>query len=67
MQGRDMPSTPDLLYPDKTEDMNTLIIRISKLLKELSCLTGDNLVWSGGEVFRFNFSISNNQTQLIIN
>ena len=43
MQGRDMPSTPDLLYPDKTEDMNTLIIRISKLLKELSCLTGDNL------------------------
>ena len=35
--------TPDLHYPDKTDDMNTLIIRISKLLKEMSNLTADNM------------------------
>ena len=56
LQGRNMPSTPDLLYPDKTEDMNTHIIRISKLLKELSCLTGDNL----GLVRRRSLQVSPN-------
>ena len=35
--------TPDLHYPDKTDDINTLIIRISKLLKDMSNLTADNM------------------------
>ena len=38
-----MPNTPDLNLPDECDDINSLIIRISKLLKELSTLTADDM------------------------
>jgi hypothetical protein len=36
-------STPDLHYPDKADDINRLMMRTSKLLKELSILTADDM------------------------
>ena len=38
-----MQSTPDLHYPDKADDINRLMMRTSKLLKELSILTADDM------------------------
>ena len=43
MPSHEMPSTPDLHYPDKADDINRLMMRTSKLLKELSILTADDM------------------------
>lgn len=40
---REMVSTPDLLYPEKGDEVNCLVMRISRLLKELSGLTADDM------------------------
>ena len=36
-------NTQDLHFPDKSDDISDLIMRISKLLKELSSLTVDDM------------------------
>ena len=43
MLRRENPSTPDLHYPNKADDINRPMMRTSKLLKELSILTADDM------------------------